>query len=357
MTQTLEPTNGELVRQEPARTRLIAVSDDSPFANLLDTGRFDHLWRVSCLFSKSALVPEHFRGHTEDCFIGVQMAIRLGVDPFMMLQNTYVVHGKPGMEAKLCIALINSSGLFVDPLDYEVVGTDPFAPDYKVRAFATRKSTGKLVQGTWVDWKTVRAEGWESKSGSKWKTIPALMFCYRAATFFGRLHCPERLMGMQTREELEDVGPKAVESHVVTEDAAARIARGKAALEAAKPGNGTPKPKEAERAEPVAPAPKREAKPDLDAHVAATEEEEDQSAESVNQDTGEVTPGIPDPCGVLWAIDFAQRCRPDDAPVAVGKQFNKSMIRKHPGKSWAELSRADHVAAIKSIDNGSFWNE
>jgi hypothetical protein len=51
----------------------------------------------------------------------------------------------------------------------------------------------------------VKAEGWDSKSGSKWKSIPSQMFCYRAAAFFGRLYCPERLLGMQTAEELQDI--------------------------------------------------------------------------------------------------------------------------------------------------------
>jgi hypothetical protein len=179
--------------------------DDSDFANLLDTKRFEHMWRVASLFAKSAMVPEHYRGQPESCFIACQMAVRLRVDPFMFMQNTYVVHGRPGMEAKLAIALINSSGLFTDSLDYEIVGKDPAAPDYRVRAYAVRKTTGKRIEGPWIDWRTVKSEGWDSKGGSKWKTMPGLMFQYRAAAWFGRLHCPERLMGMQTADELEDV--------------------------------------------------------------------------------------------------------------------------------------------------------
>jgi hypothetical protein len=48
-------------------------------------------------------------------------------------------------------------------------------------------------------------EGWYSKAGSKWKTMPELMLRYRAAAFFGRLYAPEILMGMKTVEEIEDV--------------------------------------------------------------------------------------------------------------------------------------------------------
>jgi hypothetical protein len=142
------------------------------------------------------------------------MAMRMSVDPLMFMQNTYIVHNRPGMEAKLAIALINSSGLFVDSLDYEIEGgSDPFAASYKVRAFATRKTTGKVVYGPWIDWKLVKAEGWDKAKGgqpSKWMTMPGMMFDYRSGTFFGRLHCPERLMGMQTVDELHDTGTDGV---------------------------------------------------------------------------------------------------------------------------------------------------
>ena len=49
------------------------------------------------------------------------------------------------------------------------------------------------------------AEGWTKKNGSKWKTMPELMLSYRAATFFGRMYCPDLLMGMQTADEVEDI--------------------------------------------------------------------------------------------------------------------------------------------------------
>jgi hypothetical protein len=185
----------------------LTTIDEGQFANLLDTHKFEHMWRVATLFSKSKMVPAQYQKEPENCFIAVQMAVRMRVDPFMFMQNTYIVHGKPGIEAKLAIALINTSGLFTDSLDYEVEGgDDPFSDGYRVRAYGVRKSTGKKVLGPWIDWALVRKEGWDKTSGSKWKTMPAQMFMYRAATFFGRLHCPERLMGMQTADELEDVG-------------------------------------------------------------------------------------------------------------------------------------------------------
>lgn len=204
------------------RKEKLVVHDDGQFSNLLDTARFEHMYRIAQMYSKSKLVPEHFQNKPEDCYIAIQMAVRLGVDPFMMLQNTYIVHGRPGMEAKLAIALINSSGIFAGPLAYEIAGKDPKAADYQVRAYATLKATGEVVHGPWVDWSLVKAEGWYDKAGSKWKTMPGLMFMYRAATLFGRTVCPERLMGMQTKEELLDIGPTK-QAHVLSVESAAQV--------------------------------------------------------------------------------------------------------------------------------------
>jgi hypothetical protein len=50
-----------------------------------------------------------------------------------------------------------------------------------------------------------KAEGWSTKNGSKWKTMPELMLRYRAAAFFGRLYAPDVLSGMHSADEVEDV--------------------------------------------------------------------------------------------------------------------------------------------------------
>jgi len=51
------------------------------------------------------------------------MAVRLEVDPFMFMQNTYTSpDGKPAMEGKLAIALINARGPFVGGVQFEYSG-------------------------------------------------------------------------------------------------------------------------------------------------------------------------------------------------------------------------------------------
>jgi len=176
----------------------------------------EEAWRFAEALAQSEMVPDRYRGRPRDCLIALDLAGRLGVSWLAIMQNVYSVYGSLGMEAKLCTSLINMSGLFTDPLDYEVMGgDDPFKSDYKIRAFATRKSTGKVLYGPWITWKLIKAEGWDKKNGSKWATMPDVMFHYRAASWFANRHCPEVKMGMMTTDEIQEVGPKHVESTVV----------------------------------------------------------------------------------------------------------------------------------------------
>jgi hypothetical protein len=179
----------------------LVVHDNSEFATLLDTARFNQTWRVAKLFAASKLVPAHFQNQPESVFVMLQMAFRLQIDPMMTLQNTYMVHGRPAMESKLIIALVNSRGPFTGPIQWRMEGQGSAR---KCTAYATHKATGAVCEAT-VTWEMVEAEGWSKKDGSKWKTMPDLMFRYRSAAFLARLYCPEVIMGMATIDELEDI--------------------------------------------------------------------------------------------------------------------------------------------------------
>lgn len=188
------------------------------------------LWRLAQSYTKSQSVPEHYRScwmtdkngkleldengkriwqdRSHDCFIACQLAFRWRLDPLMVMQCSYVVHGKPGIEGKLVTALINSSGKIRGRVRYRTGGT---GKDRFCTAYAIDKETGEEVAAT-VTWAMVEAEGWLSKTGSKWRTIPELMFTYRAATFLGRQYFPEVLLGMRTTDEIRDTDPEPVET-------------------------------------------------------------------------------------------------------------------------------------------------
>lgn len=168
-------------------------------------GQFALAVRKARALTASSLVPEAYRGEKNlgNAMIALEVAERIGASPLMVMQNLYVVHGRPSWSSTFLIATVNACGRFT-PLRFETVGNDPDADDYRVRAVAKDKESGDVCEGPWITWKMVKAEGWASKTGSKWKTIPALMFNYRAAAFWSRLFAPELSLGIHTSDEVQD---------------------------------------------------------------------------------------------------------------------------------------------------------
>lgn len=186
-----------------AEDRALALSSEQSV--FLNVAKFEQVQRVAAMLAKSDFVPAAFKGKVGNCMIALDIADRLRMYPLMVMQSLYVVHGRPAFEGKFYAALVNNSRRYKDPLEYEWKGTEG-KNDWGCRAWAIRRSTEKKVTGPWIDWKMVVAEGWSKKPGSKWLTMPTIMFPYRAAAFFVKTNDPDLAMGMQSLEELEDQG-------------------------------------------------------------------------------------------------------------------------------------------------------
>lgn len=162
---------------------------------------FDHAQRVAKMLSSSNLIPEQYRGNVQNTMIALEMANRIGASPLMVMQNLYIVQGKPSWSSSFIIASLNACKRF-SPIRFEMSGE---GDEYGSTAWAYDLATKERLEGPKVTMAMAKAEGWTTKTGSKWKTMPELMFRYRAAAFFGRLYAPDILMGMQTVEEVQDV--------------------------------------------------------------------------------------------------------------------------------------------------------
>ena len=175
-------------------------------------------YKIANMLSSSTLVPQTYKGNPINCMIAMEMTQRTNFPLLMVMQNLYVIQGKPSWSGQFCTAVVNASGRF-SPLEFvQLTNEDGSLKGYYAQA--TRLSNGKLCQGSPVDWDMVKKEGWYDKSGSKWKTMADLMFHYRAAAFFVREHCPDLLCGLQTAEEVQDVKgwEKQKETTVITFD-------------------------------------------------------------------------------------------------------------------------------------------
>jgi hypothetical protein len=194
-------------------SEIITTTEDVQIAR--ENAAFEMLQRQAKMFSASTLVPKEFQGNLANCAIGINIAKRLGADPFMVLQNIDIIHGRPSFRATFLIAMVNSAGRF-EPLQFRMEGEEG-KPSRSCVAWTKSKPEGTPLEGPKITLEMAKAEGWSTKNGSKWLTMPELMLRYRAAAFFARLYAPDITLGMMTAEEVtdtveRDVTPRAESS-------------------------------------------------------------------------------------------------------------------------------------------------
>lgn len=190
-----------------ARSESLQLVEHSPPGAFSTASAFEDAQRMAKLLASSALIPDTFRGKIADCVIALELAGRIGASPLAVMQNLYLVHGKPAWSSQFLIACVNACGRFT-PLRYVMAGT---GDDYGCTAWAKDKQDERL-ESPKVTIRMAKEEGWFGKNGSKWKTMPELMLRYRAATLFTRLYAPELTMGIRCEEEIIDISPVVTET-------------------------------------------------------------------------------------------------------------------------------------------------
>lgn len=201
-------TNSTAIDISSMSTAPMAAHDDgiSPFHSI---NSFTDAWRMARCLSASSMVPDAFRGEmgTPNCMIALELASRLKTSIFMIMQNLYIIHGRPAFSAQFVIASIQACGRY-SPLKYEY-RRDAKGKPFACKAVATELATGERLEGPEVSMEMAQSEGWLAKSGSKWKTMPEVMLRYRAASFFGRAYAPDVMMGFRSAEEVYDSEPSS----------------------------------------------------------------------------------------------------------------------------------------------------
>lgn len=200
----------ELAKTDQPELSLPEVnSNDKPqLPSFNDSKGFELAQRVAKMLSASNLTPKEYQNNIPNTMIALEMANRVGASPLMVMQNLYIINGRPSWSSTFIIAALNNSKRFTQ-LRFKKSGE---GEEYGYEAYANDINTKELLEGPKIDWKMVKAEGWLAKPGSKWKTMPELMFRYRAAAFFGRLYAPDIMMGMLTADEASDVESESIET-------------------------------------------------------------------------------------------------------------------------------------------------
>ncbi|ENU83058.1 hypothetical protein F974_01890 [Acinetobacter sp. CIP 102159] len=249
-----------------------AAQKSNQFVGLLNLESFELSQRVANMLAHSTLVPEQYRavikvkvgkdqwGNIQyreepnpsglsNCIIALNMSQRMGADALMVMQNLYLIEGRPSWSSQFIMGAINSCGRF-GHLRYHVAKlgektveyTETFWENNNKRtankkltindqsciAWTVEKGTTipnfsiedlqehgdvyhcckhygiPILESSEITIEMAVKEGWFQKKGSKWQTMPEQMLKYRASSFFGRVYAPELLMGLRSAEEEQD---------------------------------------------------------------------------------------------------------------------------------------------------------
>lgn len=193
---------------ETAKPQLVAgamihAPSDAAINVFADQGAFESGQRMAKALASSTLVPKEYQGNVPNVLIALEAASRIGASVFAVMQNLDIIHGRPSWRATFLIATVNACGRF-SPLRFRFQGAEG-TEAWGCRAVARDRESGEECIGSLITVGLAKSEGWTSKNGSKWKTMPEQMLCYRAAAFWTRVYAPELSLGMQTAEEVADV--------------------------------------------------------------------------------------------------------------------------------------------------------
>lgn len=172
----------------------------------------------------SAFIPASFRTQGRDQAVeranstgAVLLGLSLGIDPLTALQQIYIVHGRPGMYAKIKVALAQAHG--------HDVWDEEYGPE-RVTVCGHRKGwpDDRVVRVT-MTMDDARRAGWD-KTNDNYRKTPADMLWARAAGRVVDRIASDVLHGIASIEDLQDAPePTPVTSRVTVDDLPAAPAR------------------------------------------------------------------------------------------------------------------------------------
>lgn len=146
-------------------------------------------------------VPKPFRNEPGLCLAVAMQALRWGMDPFGVCQNAYVVNDKVAYEAKVIKAAIDQNAPLTEPLDFTYTGSGDTRVCVCIGKF--RNAEGNIVSRLY---ETPQLGKIHPKNSPLWKTDPDQQLAYFAARAWGRRHTPGVMLGVVSRDELQDQG-------------------------------------------------------------------------------------------------------------------------------------------------------
>lgn len=192
-----------LVKTQPREVRV--VHDDSEISYLMDTARFDHLYRIAGGMARASLIPAHLKGASfeetqANCFLVVNQAMRWKLDPFAIAPETYAIGGKLAFQGKLVAAVINARGNLAERLSYTF---------NEAKGDALEVTVSGRLEGEDKPRTVTVSVGQAKTQNQMWTKDPHQKLIYTGAIKWARRHKPEVILGVLTDDDAEAIRDEA----------------------------------------------------------------------------------------------------------------------------------------------------
>jgi predicted transcriptional regulator len=158
-----------------------------------------------------AAVPKYLRGNPGACLAICSRAMRWGMDPFAVAEQSYMVMNK-GEEhvaymSQLVHAVVESRAPLTGRLRHEIIGE---GDDRRCKVWGTFKGEDAPHEYTSLTLKDFQGgrrvnKDTGNKSGSPlWDSNPEVQMYYSATRQWARMFCPDVLLGVYALDELDD---------------------------------------------------------------------------------------------------------------------------------------------------------
>jgi hypothetical protein len=149
---------------------------------------------IAQAFATAKMVPAHFKQSVGDCYIAVTMAHRFGMDVFLLMQELFVINGRPMLSGKLTAAICNHNL------------AEPLTPSYSGEGNNRKITIVGRVEGR--EPQSIEVTVAQVKTANEqWVRNPDQMLMYSGSRMWARRSTPDVILGILFDDEAETIAP------------------------------------------------------------------------------------------------------------------------------------------------------
>lgn len=208
-----QPSGDQVVEKSTALTkfdedRLKGIATAQETRAVFLPANFAECMEMAKLMASGFAVPPYLRGRPSECMAVSMQAFRWGMDPYAVASKSYFVNDMIAYEAQLVNAVINMSGAIIGRLRPEWQDYDD---ERKVRVTIFGRLAADPEHERALSMSIARIK---TKNSPLWSVNPGQQLAYWTMRAWVRLYAPEVLLGVYTKDEIEDGAVAAAQDRV-----------------------------------------------------------------------------------------------------------------------------------------------